>query len=82
MTRLMLGRALLAALALSGCATTRYQWSSGAGRDCFWSCQSIVNTRNASCGGPSLAPNLLCTSMCMNQGKQCASSCPDLRQVS
>jgi hypothetical protein len=69
------------ALALSGCAATRYQWSSMAGRDCFWSCQNIVNTCNASCGGPSLALNLLCIHMCTNQGKDCASSCPDLRQL-
>jgi hypothetical protein len=72
---------LLVALALSGCAATRYQWSSLAGRDCFWSCQNIVNTCSASCGGPSLALNLLCSRMCVNQGKECASSCPDLRQV-
>ncbi len=80
-TRLVLAATLLAALALSGCATTRYQWTSLAGRDCFWSCQNIVNTCNASCGGPSLALNILCTGMCMNQGKECASTCPDLRQV-
>jgi hypothetical protein len=40
-----------------------------------------VNTCSASCGGPSLALNLLCSHMCVNQGKECASTCPDLRQV-
>jgi hypothetical protein len=80
MRRLVIGT-LLAALALSGCSTTRYQWTSLAGRDCFWSCQNIVNTCNASCRGPSLALNILCGGACMSQGKDCTSSCPDLHQV-
>ena len=80
MKRFLIGT-LLAAFALSGCATTRYQWTSMAGRDCFWSCQNIINTCNASCRGPSLALNILCNGACMSQGKECASSCPDLHQV-
>jgi hypothetical protein len=69
------------ALTVAGCAGTRYRWTSQAGRDCFWSCQNIVNTCSASCGGPSLALNLICAGGCTNQGKECASSCPDLERV-
>src|SRR5262249_24685334 len=77
MKRLLIAGAF-AALALSGCAATRYQWSSMAGRDCFWSCQNIVNTCSASCGGPSPALNPLRPGMGNNRGKDWGAGRPAL----
>jgi len=72
----------VALLLLAGCGLQpRYEWSSLAGRDCFWSCQNIVNTCSARCVGPSLGVNLICAGFCNRQGQDCASSCPDLVRV-
>jgi len=70
---------LVALLATAGCGPrVFYRWSSVQGRDCFWSCQNIINTCSASCQGASLALNLICSGQCADMGKRCAASCPDL----
>jgi hypothetical protein len=70
---------VLGLLMLSACAPrVFYRWSSLQGRDCFWSCQNIINTCSASCNGSSLALNLICSGACSRQGRDCAASCPDL----
>ena len=70
---------LLGVLLATGCAPrVYYRWSSLQGRDCFWSCQNIINTCSARCVGSSLALNLICSGQCTNMGKQCAATCPDL----
>lgn len=71
---------LLGVLLATGCAPrVYYRWSSLQGRDCFWSCQSLIYQCQASCTGSSLALNLICGGACSARGRDCANTCPDLQ---
>jgi hypothetical protein len=76
MTRLLVG---LVALLAIGCATTRYQWTSLAGRDCFYQCQALIYQCQAAGGLATGGWALINAAVCKRQGDDCARSCPDLQ---
>lgn len=74
----MVRRITLAAavVALLGCAASTWQWSSEAGRQCFYGCKARGHQCAAYCGN-----NWQCHAQCNAMVDSCLNGCPDLRLV-